>query len=159
MPWTTGDVDKHNKGLSDKDKKQWVAVANSVLSKCVEDGGDEGECAASAIKQANGVVNEEAETMPDKDKNIATEPLDLASLRELLAQALAFVDAKLAEQAGEEPAETDMEAEPAEVDLAESAIGHVIGLAESDGAAADSVATCRVRPVAPRSASLHGKAA
>lgn len=57
MPWTTADVDKHKKGLSDKGKKQWCRIANSVLAKCMKDGGSEESCAVSAIKQANGVVN------------------------------------------------------------------------------------------------------
>ena len=48
MPWTIDDVEQHNKGLSDHQKKIWVEVANSVLSKTGDDG--------SAIKQANGVV-------------------------------------------------------------------------------------------------------
>lgn len=30
MPWTTKDVDRHKKGLTDKQKRQWVAIANSV---------------------------------------------------------------------------------------------------------------------------------
>jgi hypothetical protein len=49
MPWTVADVDKHHKGLSDHQKKVWVAVANSVLSKTGDD--------ASAIRQANGAAN------------------------------------------------------------------------------------------------------
>jgi len=57
MPYTLKDVDKHNKGLSKKQKAQWVAVANSVLDKCIKNGDDESTCAASAIKQANGVVS------------------------------------------------------------------------------------------------------
>ena len=61
MPWTADDVDKHNKGLSDKQKDQWVAVANDALSRCVEDGGEEEACAASAIRQANAVVAKELE--------------------------------------------------------------------------------------------------
>lgn len=56
MPWTTADVDRHKKGLSDKQKAQWVAVANSVLAKCIKDGGTDATCAPSAIRQANGVV-------------------------------------------------------------------------------------------------------
>lgn len=56
MPWKVEDVEKHNKGLSAKQKKQWVAVANQVLSKCMAEGGEESKCAASAIQQANGVV-------------------------------------------------------------------------------------------------------
>ncbi len=57
MPWSVGDVDSHKKGLTDKGKKQWVRIANSVLKRCMEKGGSEKECAASAIRQANGVVN------------------------------------------------------------------------------------------------------
>lgn len=56
MPWKPEDVDKHKKGLSTKQKKQWVAIANSVHAKCMKDGGDDSSCAVSAIKQANGSV-------------------------------------------------------------------------------------------------------
>ena len=56
MPWTVADVDKHKKGLSDKGKAQWVAVANSVLAKCIKNGGTDATCAPSAIRQANGVT-------------------------------------------------------------------------------------------------------
>ena len=58
MPWTESDVDRFKKGLSDKQKSQWVAVANAVLKKCMENGGAEEECAKKAIIQANGVVGE-----------------------------------------------------------------------------------------------------
>jgi hypothetical protein len=60
MPYSVEDVDKHKKGLTARQKRQWVAIANSVLRQCMDDGGDEGECAASAIRQANGVVGNEA---------------------------------------------------------------------------------------------------
>jgi len=56
MPWTEKDVDKHKKGLTDKQKEQWVKVANSARAKCLEDGGKTDECDASAIRQANSVV-------------------------------------------------------------------------------------------------------
>jgi hypothetical protein len=56
MPWTKKDVKKHKKGLSDKQEEQWVAVANSVRLKELADGKSEDEAAASAIRQANGVV-------------------------------------------------------------------------------------------------------
>lgn len=59
MPWTEDDVESHKKGLSKKGKAQWVAVANSVLERCVKNGGDEKTCAASAIRQANGVTGNE----------------------------------------------------------------------------------------------------
>lgn len=54
MPWSEKDVDSHNKGLSADQKKQWVAVANSVREKCIKAG--EKDCDAKAIRQANGVV-------------------------------------------------------------------------------------------------------
>ena len=59
MPWTVEDVDKHKKGLTDKQKEQWVAVANSALERCEEKGGS--DCEASAIKQANSVVGKAEE--------------------------------------------------------------------------------------------------
>ena len=56
MPWTVRDVERHKHGLTDKQKKQWVAIANSVRKKCLAEGGTESQCDASAIRQANGVV-------------------------------------------------------------------------------------------------------
>ena len=123
MPYSIEDVDKHKKGLTDKEKEQWVSVANSVLASCMEDGGDEGECAAKAIQQASGVLKrgQEEASMPNENE------LDLTNLRELLAQALALVDGKIAEQAEADDAESEL----AETELAESASGHVLSLAEA----------------------------
>lgn len=56
MPWNISEVEKHKKGLTDKQKKQWVAIANSALQKCLDEGGDQKTCEVSAIKQANGIV-------------------------------------------------------------------------------------------------------
>jgi hypothetical protein len=56
MPFTKESAKKHKKGLSDKQSEQWAAIANSVLSKCIKDGGTDETCAPSAIRQANGVV-------------------------------------------------------------------------------------------------------
>lgn len=56
MPWTVADVDSHKKGLTDKQKKQWCRIANSVLAACLKKGGTDKTCAPSAIKQANGAV-------------------------------------------------------------------------------------------------------
>jgi len=56
MPWTVDDVERHNQGLSDEQKRQWVAVANSARKKCMDEGGESAQCDASAIRQANGVV-------------------------------------------------------------------------------------------------------
>lgn len=54
MPFVIADVDKHKKGLSDKAKEQWVAIANSVLERCKKEGGD--ACDTKAIMQASGAV-------------------------------------------------------------------------------------------------------
>jgi hypothetical protein len=56
MPFTKESAKKHKKGLSDKQSAQWAAIANSVLEKCIKDGGTDETCAPSAIRQANGVV-------------------------------------------------------------------------------------------------------
>jgi hypothetical protein len=57
MPWKPEDADKHKKGLTDKQKRQWAEIANSVRSNCLKEGKPESECDALAIKQANGAVN------------------------------------------------------------------------------------------------------
>lgn len=57
MPWTIEDVDRHKKGLSDKNKKLWVTVANNALKTCLEKGGNQKTCEVSAIRQANSVTN------------------------------------------------------------------------------------------------------
>ena len=56
MPWTAADADKHKKGLSAKQKRQWAKVANSALEKCLDDDGNQSACEASAIRQANSTV-------------------------------------------------------------------------------------------------------
>jgi hypothetical protein len=56
MPWTTADVDKHKKGLSDKGKKQWLRIANSVRKREMAKGKSEADASVTAIKEANGVV-------------------------------------------------------------------------------------------------------
>ena len=70
MPFTIEDVDKHNKGLDQAQKAQWVKVANSALKKCEDEGGS--SCDATAITQANGVVKKlaEKETVNIKDVEI-----------------------------------------------------------------------------------------
>jgi hypothetical protein len=49
MPWTTKDASRHFKGLSDAEKRLWVAVANEQLA----NHGDKGR----AIREANMVVD------------------------------------------------------------------------------------------------------
>lgn len=49
MPWTASDAKRHtHKALSPARKRQWAAVANSVLQRTGSD--------ASAVIQANGVL-------------------------------------------------------------------------------------------------------
>jgi hypothetical protein len=62
MPWTTEDVEKHKAGLTNKQKKQWVRIANAVRTRLLAKGKKEKEADAEAIKQANGVVNANAST-------------------------------------------------------------------------------------------------
>jgi len=50
MPWTIKDVDRFKKGLTSKQKRKWVAIANSILKKT----GDEGY----AIRAANKLCTE-----------------------------------------------------------------------------------------------------
>jgi len=77
MPWAVDDVDEYKKGLSEKEKKQWVAIANSALSSCLKKGGKESACAASAIRQANGAVKTNsvfsAHAMQTNNYNLRTE--------------------------------------------------------------------------------------
>jgi len=71
MPWTIHDVDRHIHGLTDDKKRQWVAVANSVLDRCLKEGGTDETCAPKAIRQANGVVR--------KGADMDTEAVELTS--------------------------------------------------------------------------------
>ncbi len=67
MPWTVKDVDRFNKGLGRKEKRTWVTVANNALKACLKKGGkNESECAASAIRIANGVIKKRKEKTMDK---------------------------------------------------------------------------------------------
>lgn len=59
MPWTTGDVDRFKQGLSQAQKRRWVAIANDALRRCRQRGGS--NCDASAIRQANSQVGNEGE--------------------------------------------------------------------------------------------------
>lgn len=51
MPWSIEDVDAHKKGLTDDQKKKWVAIANTALAKCEKDGGS--DCDQKAIIRAS----------------------------------------------------------------------------------------------------------
>lgn len=60
MPFTPDDAEKHHKGLSDKGKRQWARIAESVRKRELKAGKTEEEAAISAIKQANGVIKTNA---------------------------------------------------------------------------------------------------
>jgi hypothetical protein len=60
MPWSISDVDSHKKGLTDKQKRAWVHIANAALRKCKKDGGS--DCDASAIRQANAAATRVSES-------------------------------------------------------------------------------------------------
>lgn len=66
MPFKIADAHRHKKGMSDKEARQWVAVANSVRESCIEKGGDPKECDGKAIKQANGVIKDREKTLEEK---------------------------------------------------------------------------------------------
>jgi len=74
MPWTVKDVDRHMKGLTDKQKRRWVNIANSVRKKCLADGGSEKECDAKAVKYANGVLSANIGIMEDVFLTMDSDP-------------------------------------------------------------------------------------
>lgn len=78
MPWTISDVDRFKRGLTPSQKRQWVAIANSVLSSCLSKGGNQQNCEVSAIRQANGTVGNNIENIVQINRNytIRSETLD-----------------------------------------------------------------------------------
>lgn len=67
MPWTPENSTKHSKKAdTPKKQKQWSNIANSVLEKCLADGGDQKTCESKAITQASGVI---AKLSEDGDKS------------------------------------------------------------------------------------------
>ena len=56
MPWTPADANRHKKGLSARQRRQWSAVANSALQRCLAQGRSQSACESSAIRQANSAV-------------------------------------------------------------------------------------------------------
>ena len=80
MPWTKEQVKEHKKGLTDAQEEQWVEVANSVLKKCMEDGGTEETCAVSAIKQANGAVERSEEKLEPETRIINDEDSEIRTV-------------------------------------------------------------------------------
>ena len=54
--WTIAQVDEHMKGLTQKEKKAWVSIANKSLMDCMDKGGEEPKCAGRALRIANGAM-------------------------------------------------------------------------------------------------------
>ena len=79
MPWTTKDVDGFRKGLSRKQKKKWVAIANGVLQGCKEDGGK--DCDGKAVRIANSKFDEQYPFHPVLNGQKADEIMDTLRLK------------------------------------------------------------------------------
>src|SRR5262245_50177156 len=79
MPWTPRDADRHKKGLSAKQKRQWSHVANSVRQRCIARGGSPASCDARAVRAANSVTGTPArptsnETLLHIHTSLTTQP-------------------------------------------------------------------------------------
>jgi hypothetical protein len=82
MPFTTDDIAKHTKkATTAKLRRQWVAVANGQLKKCIDGGGTDKTCAPRAISMANGVIKKEVEEMSQDSTD--TVQVDKAELEEM----------------------------------------------------------------------------
>lgn len=92
MPWDVGDVDKFKKGLTDKAKRQWVAIANAALARCREEGGT--DCDRRAVIRANGAV-EESMAEQEKQEAALQEAVTIkAQAKQLLRAAKALLSNK-----------------------------------------------------------------
>ena len=72
MPWVVADVDRHKRGLTDSQKRQWIRIANSVLSRCLSGGGQRSTCEGSAIRQASGVVGNSSKDIQNNITKLIT---------------------------------------------------------------------------------------
>ena len=90
MPWTLKQVEEKIKGLSDKQKRAWVKIANSALADCLDGGGSQDRCEASAIRQANAAAKEVSESgeMPDYDAWLSEQSEEAQELIEAHIQGL-----------------------------------------------------------------------
>jgi len=81
MPWTKDDVDRHKKGLTDKQKETWVKVANAALKRCLGEDRSQDDCEGSAIRQANKVTGSmkeyKAHTTSTNDVLITVNAIDV----------------------------------------------------------------------------------
>ena len=62
MPWTINDVDKHKKGLTPSQKRQWIRIANAIYDSCLSGGENDKTCAPKAIRIANSKLMEDMVT-------------------------------------------------------------------------------------------------
>jgi hypothetical protein len=56
VPWSVEEVDSHKKGLTPKQKRAWVHIANGALTRCLAAGRSQSDCEGSAIRQANSAA-------------------------------------------------------------------------------------------------------
>lgn len=92
MPYDadSANLPEHVRSLPEVRRRQWAAVWNSTYTRCIEAGGNERTCEASAFAQANGVLKRqqaaaaaESATAAESDAEQPGRPY-LARLRELL---------------------------------------------------------------------------
>lgn len=58
MPWTSADAEGFTSAADTPEKRErWASVANSTRESCIEDGGNEEDCDAQAIRTANAAVS------------------------------------------------------------------------------------------------------
>ena len=84
MPWKKSDVDKHKKGLTDKQKAKWVSIANSALKQCQDNGGK--DCEAKAIITANSQIKESMNEIEIKYSEAIEKKMQEAWYKNLMAQ-------------------------------------------------------------------------
>jgi len=70
-PFDAAMAKRHKLGLSPKQVRQWVAVAQSMYDRCMADGGSAGPCEATAIRGANGVTGEPRGNLRHLTVNVA----------------------------------------------------------------------------------------
>ena len=58
MPWTIEDVDDFISGLTERQKRKWVKMANGVYEDCMEEEGNDDLCSERAIRIANDRYNQ-----------------------------------------------------------------------------------------------------
>src|SRR5512144_2028097 len=84
MPWTSKDAHRHKKNLTPKQARQWAAVANSVLDKCLSEGRARSFCEGRAVQIANGTVGAPAGTAKTHGLVTLRSPLSVAPTRLVL---------------------------------------------------------------------------